>query len=169
MLKWHQWRVCFSIPHISLIISGSCYRSGTGTRAWLSILTTRHHILTNTNRPFRTMWRLNAAPNIDVCRSINSNADREAIASTMQWIHNPVNHPSIHRICSVMMENTQHLTMWLRRCLDKEITLRHYWPPSSSISIRHLNHLRTGGIIIQMSMFTTPTQWRSAVHFGYRT
>jgi len=44
---------------------------------------------------------------------------------------------------------------------------RIYWPPPGSIWIRRLKHQRSGGKLIQISMITTPTQWRLAVHFGY--
>jgi len=36
-------------------------------------------------------------------------------------------------------------------------------------STRPLKHQRTGSKLIQISIITTPTQWRCAVHFGYRT
>jgi len=35
--------------------------------------------------------------------------------------------------------------------------------------IHSLKHQRTGGKLIQISMITTPTQWRLAVHIGYLT
>jgi len=48
--------------------------------------------------------------------------------------------------------------------------LQHtYWPLPGSIWIHHLKHQRTGGKLIALSMITTPTQWRLAVHVAYWT
>jgi len=73
MLKLLQWPVYFSVQHISLILRGSCDRSGSGTRELIYVLRPRPPILPNTNRPFRSMWRMNTAPNIDDCLSSNPN------------------------------------------------------------------------------------------------
>ena len=59
--------------------------------------------------------------------------------------------------------------MWLRLHQDEGIAQHAYWLPPGSICIRHLMHQRTGGISIQISMMTTPTQWRFAVYFGHQT
>jgi len=59
--------------------------------------------------------------------------------------------------------------MWLRWHPDEAITQHNTWPPPGSISIPHLKHQWTAGKLIQLSLITTPTQWRLAVHCGYRT
>ena len=43
------------------------------------------------------------------------------------------------------------------------------WPLPGSLWIHRLKYQRTGGKLIQLSMITTPTQWRLAVHFRCRT
>jgi len=42
------------------------------------------------------------------------------------------------------------------------------FPPPGSLWIHRLKHQRTGGKLIQISLITTPAQWRLGVHFGYR-
>jgi len=46
------------------------------------------------------------APNIDVCRSINSKRFLAAISSPLQWLQGLINHPLIHMICPAMMRDT---------------------------------------------------------------
>jgi hypothetical protein len=89
-------------------------------------LWTRHPILPNTKRPFRSMWRMNTAPNIEACLSLNSKSYRTAFPSPLQWLQDPVIHPLIHMICPAMMKDTSHLTMWLRRHRDESIALPAY-------------------------------------------
>ena len=169
MLKWLHCQACFSFLHTSSILSGSSDRLESRTTKLILILRTRHHIQPNTKRPFWSMWRMNTAPNIDMCQSINSNAYRAAISSPLQRPQDPVNHPLIHMICPAMMTITKRLTMWLRRHPDEAIAQHAYWPLPGSICIRRLKRRRTGGKLIQISMITTPTQRRLAVHFGYQT
>jgi len=59
--------------------------------------------------------------------------------------------------------------MWLRRHPDKAISQQVYWPPPGSIWILSLKHQGTGGKIIQISLITTPTEWKLAVHVGNQT
>jgi len=92
-----------------------------GTREWISILRTRHPILPNTKKLVWSMWRMNSVPNIDVCRSINTKANRAAIPSPLQRLLDPVNHPLIHIIWAAMMKNTWPQTMWLRQHPDQAI------------------------------------------------
>jgi hypothetical protein len=89
-----------------LIISGRCDHWASGTREHISILRTRHLILPNTNRPFWSRWRMIPEPYINVCPSIDSQADRAAIPSALHGLRNPVNHPLLDRICPAMMKNT---------------------------------------------------------------
>ena len=79
ILKLVLWLVCFSFQHICLIVSGSCDRLGSGTRECLLILRTRHLILSNTRRHLWSMRRMNTAPNIDVCPSLNPTAYHSTI------------------------------------------------------------------------------------------
>jgi len=55
--------------------------------------------------------------------------------------------------------------MWLGRHQDKSIAQYASWPPLGSIWICRLKHQTTGGKLIQISIITTPTQQRLAVHF----
>jgi len=168
-LKWYQWRPCFWFPHKSLIRSRSCDRLEIGTREWILILRTRHRTLHNTKTPFWSMWRMNTAQNIDMRRSVHSKQYWAAISSPPQRHQGLINHPLIHMICPAMMTNTKRLTMCLKRPPDKATAQPAYLPPPGSIWIRHLKHQKTGDKLIQISMITTPTQWRLAVHFGYWT
>jgi len=169
MLKWLQWWVCFSLLHISSIFSTCCDCVRGGTRECISILRMRHSLLHNPRRPFWSMWRMNTVPNIDVHRSINLKAYRATISSLPQQLQDPVNHSFIHMIRPAMMKNTWHLTMWLIWHTDEAIAQHAYWPPPCSIRIYRLKHQRTGGKLIQISMITTPTQWKFAGHSGYQT
>jgi len=121
-LKWLQWQVCFSFLHISLISSWSCNRFGCGTMEWILILRMKHPILRNTGRSFWRMWKLNTGANIDVWQSINPETYRAAILSPPQWLQDPVNHPSRHIICPVMVKNTQRQIMCLKWHPDDGIT-----------------------------------------------
>ena len=87
----------------------------------------------------------------------------------LQWLQDPVEDPLIHTICPAMMMNIWRLTMWWKRHPDEVITQYAYWLPPGSIWIHCLKHQGTGGKQIQISMITTPTQWRLAAHFGHRT
>jgi len=122
----------------------------------------------NTKRHSWSMWRMNTAPYVNVCRSLNPKLYWTTISSPLERLQHPVNLPSTHLICPVMMNNTYHLTMWLKLNLDEAIALHAYWPPPGSIWFHCLNDLRTGGKKVQISIITTPTQWICAVHFGYR-
>ena len=169
MLMWLRRRVYFLFQHIASNLSGSCDRTESGTREWIIILRMRHSILSNTKRPFWSRWRMKNMPNIDVCRLMYLKANRDAISSPPQQLHNPVNHPVIYMIGPALMKNTWHLTMCLKWHLDKPIAQHTYWPPQGSIWIHRMKIQRTGGKLIQTSMITTATQWRLAVHFGFRT
>jgi len=166
---WLHWRACYWFLHISSILSGSCDLLECMTKEWILIMRTRQSILTNTKRPFWSTWRINTMLNIEMCQSIYTKAYRGAIISLPKWFSDPVNHPLIHIICPAMMKKTQCQTMWLRQQQHEAIVQHAYWPPPALFWIRHLKHQGTGGKLIQISMITTPTQWRLAVHFGYRT
>ena len=168
MLKWLQWWVNFSFQHISSILLASGDHSGSGTREWILILRTRHCTLPNSPRNFWSMWRLYTVPNIDVCWSLYLQAYQATIPSPLQRLQDPVNHPLIHMNTPVMMRKTYHVKMWLKRHPAQEITCHANWLRPGFIWIQHLNCLRTGGNLILMSVITTPTQWRLAVHFQYQ-
>ena len=168
-LKWLQQRVYLSFLHISPIRSGSCDHLDSGTREWIYILSTGHPILPNTNRPFWGMWRMNNVPNIDKCRSVNTKAYQGVISSPRQRLQDLVDHLSIHIIRPAQMKNTIRLSLRPRQHPENAITQNAYWPRPGSIWIRHLKHRRTGGQLIPISLSTSPTQWRLAVHFRYRT
>jgi len=119
------------------------------------------------HRPFKRMWRMNTVPNINVCWSIHLQAYLAAISLPLQWFQDPVNHPLINRICPVMMKNAWRITMWLQQHPHEAIAQHAYWQPPGSIWLHCLKPQRTGCIIIQISMITTRTQWRLAVHLGY--
>jgi len=167
--KWLQRWVWFTLLHISSIFSRSCDHLESGTREWIIILRTRHHILPNTKRPFWSTWRMNTVPNIEMCRSISRNVYRAAISSPRKPLQDSVKCLVSHMIHPAIMKNTWHLTVWLRRHPDEEIAQHVYWPLPGYIWIPCLGHERTGCKLIQMSMITTPTLWRLAVHGGYRT
>jgi len=114
------------------------------------------------------MWRMNTAPNIQVCLSINSKRYCAAISSPLQQLQGLIKHPLIHMISPVMMRKTERQRMWPRGHQDEVITQPAYWLPAGSIWIHHLKHQWPGGKLIQISMITTPTKWRLAVHLGYR-
>ena len=59
--------------------------------------------------------------------------------------------------------------MLLRWHPDEAIAHHAYWLPPGSIWVPRLTHQRNGDKSIQISMITTPTKWRFASHFGYRT
>jgi hypothetical protein len=114
------------------------------------------------------MWRMHTLPtSIDLCWSINSKPYGAAFPSPLQQLHGCINHPLIHMICPVMMRNTLRLTMWLRQHPEEAKVQPAYWTPPGCNWI-HLKHQRNGDKFIQISMITTPTQWRLSVHFGYR-
>jgi len=128
---------------------------------------TRHPIIRNTRKLFWSKWGMNTVLKVDVWRSINSKASQAAILAPLQRLLDPVNHPLIHMICPVMMRNTYRLPMWQRQHLEKVLVQHIYWPQPGSISIPHLTHESTASELIQISISTTPTQWRVAVHLGY--
>jgi len=132
-------------------------------------LWTRHRIQLNTKRPFWNTWWMNTVRNIKVCQSINTKAYRGTILSPPERFHDPVNHLSTHPICAVTRKNTWRQIMWLRLPQDEAIAQHSYCFPPRSIWIRRLKHPSTAGISIQISMITTPTQWRLEVHVGHRT
>jgi hypothetical protein len=53
--------------------------------------------------------------------------------------------------------------------LGQSNSAAHLLTPPGCIWIHRIKHQRTGDKLIQISMITTPTQWRVAVHFGYWT
>jgi len=168
MPKSLQRRVCFIFRHTYLILFASCNCLGKGTREWILILRTRLLILPNTQRHFGRMWKTNTARNSDDCRSLNMKNCRAMTSSILQRLPNLVNHLLIHMICPVVMKNTQRLKIWPKRHQDEVITQHAYWPPPGGIWIRRLNHQRAGEKLILISMITTSTRWRLAVHFGSR-
>jgi len=105
-LKLLQRLVCVSFQHISLILSGSCDQSGSGTWQWIVILRTRLLSLPNTWRCFWSMWRMNTVANNDECRSINPNICLAANPSPLQRLLDLVSGYLIHMICPAMMQNT---------------------------------------------------------------
>jgi len=86
MLKWLHGQAYFSYLHMSSILFGSCNHLDTGTRKCISMSRTRHRVLHNTKWLFRSMWRINSVPNIDVCRSMKTEAYQGAISSPPQWL-----------------------------------------------------------------------------------
>jgi len=122
-----QWQACITFLHISSILFGSWDHLEAGTREWILILRTRHPILPNTKRPCWIMWRMNTAPNIDLCRTRCTKAFRAAISSTLHRLQDPVTHPLIRMICSVMTKDTWRLTMWVRWHPDEAIAQHVYW------------------------------------------
>jgi len=121
MLQLLQRRVCITLQHTFLILSGSCDCLGSETSAWISILRTRLLILLNTKRSFWSMWRMITVPNIDVCLSLNVKAYQATICSSPQCRPDLANLLMIHLIRPVMMKNTKCLYKWLKRHLDKAI------------------------------------------------
>jgi len=115
------------------------------------------------------MWRGNTVRNIDVCWSLQPKAYWASISSPPWCLQEPVNHRLIHIIRPAMIKNTSFLTMWLKWHPDEAIAQYADWPSPGSIWIHRLNHQRTGGKLIQISMITTTTQWRITVHCGSRT
>jgi hypothetical protein len=105
MQKWLQRWACFWFRHIHSIFSTSSDRLESGIRESIWILRTRHPILPNTRRPFWSMWRMNTAPNINTCPSINTNAYPAAIPFPLQCLNMLWNHPLIGMICPAMMNN----------------------------------------------------------------
>jgi len=132
------------------------------------ILKTRLLILPNTRRPFKRMRRTNTAQNIDVSRPLNLKAYQTTIMSPPQWFLDLVNLFMIIMICPAIMKNTASLKMWLKRHLHESIVQRADWSPQGSIWTHLVNYHRTWGKWIRILMITTPTQWRSVVHFGYQ-
>jgi len=156
MLKWLQQLPRVSFLHISSILSASCDRSQSWTREWTFILRMRHPTLPYTKRPFRSMWRVNTGPNINMCRSMNTKAYRAAHSSSSQWRLDPVDHPSIHMICPAMMKYTERLPMWPRQHPDKEITQHTYWPPPNLLYLNSSPETpKIWGKSFQLSMVTT--------------
>ena len=60
------------------------------------------------------------------------------------------------------------LTVWPKWLLDKAIVQHAYWQTQDTIWIHLLNYRRTGGKLIWILTMSTPTQWRSVIHFGFR-
>jgi len=122
-------------------------------------------MLLNTKRPFWNLWRTNTMSNIDMSHSLNPNAYRPKISFSPPWLQDPINYSFMHRICAGIMKYTYHQTVRLKPRLDKAIALQAYRLLPGSIRIHLLNHQRTGGTFIWISIITTPTQWRLAVYF----
>jgi hypothetical protein len=95
-----------SFLHRSSILTRSCDHLGRGTKEWILILRTKHSIRPDTRSTFLSMWRMNAVPHIDVCRSINQKMYQAATLSPHQRVQDPVNHPLIHKISPAMMKNS---------------------------------------------------------------
>ena len=163
-----QQRVCFAFQHISSILSGSCDRSGSGTREWILILRMRYPILPNTKSRFWSMWRMNTVPDMDIYLSVNPKGCTEMISSPWLRLQDPVNLISIHTRSPAMRKNTQWLKMCLKWHPDEAITQHAYRQPQGSFWMPLLNHCRTRGKLIWLIIITTPTRWRSGVHFGYQ-
>jgi len=154
---------------MSSILSGSCDHLENGTREWILVMRTRHRIPPNTKNLFWSKRRMNTVPNIDMCRAKNSKAWWTSMSSLLQQLQDHVVQPVIHMIPPAMLKNTKCLTMCLRQHPDVVIAQQAYWLQSGSMWIHRLKHQWTGGELVQISMITTQTEWRAAVHFGYWT
>jgi len=101
-----QRPVYFSFQCVSLILSGSWDRLGSGTRRWILMLRRRHLILPNTGRSIWSRWRTNTAANVDECLSLNPKMSSTVTFSHLQKLLDLVIRLLIHMICSAMMKNT---------------------------------------------------------------
>jgi len=106
ILKWLQWLVCSTFRHLFLNLSESCDRLGSRTRESMLIQKTRFHILRNTRRPFRSLWRTNTALNIDVWQSLNPKTYHTTISSALWWLLDLFNLLMIYMISPAIMKNT---------------------------------------------------------------
>jgi len=147
--------------------SRSSDQLGSGRRELMSILRTRLYILTNTRRRFWSIWKMNTAPNQDICPSLDLKLHWVTISSIPQWHEDLVNLLKIHMICPVMMKNTQCLELWLKQHLDEVISKNVEWQPQASDYYHCLKLYRTGARPSQFSMLDSLTQWILAVHFAY--
>jgi len=168
MLTWHQHPLCFLFQPISLIVSGNCNNLWTGTTQWIIILGTRLPLLCNTTRSFWSIWRTSNVPNFDKGLSYNLKTFWEPISSPRQRLLDLVICLLIDTICPAMIRNTELIKACLKWHPDDVITQQTYWLPDDSISIHRMNHKRTGGKLIQISMTTTPTPFRLAVHWDFQ-
>jgi len=116
---------------------------------------------------FWSVWRMNTVPSIHVWRSVNQKAYQPKIPSPQQWLQDLGNLHFIHQICPAMMKNTWSVTMRPKQHPDQSIAQHASWPLPGSIWIHCLSFKSTAGNLIWLSMITTPTPWRLAVHFGY--
>jgi len=139
ILKLLQQQVCFSLKHISFIISGSCAHLGGGTREWISSLSTRLRILPNTRSQFSSMRRMNTVPIIAFYLAVNTKAYDAILTSCLQWLHDLVHRLIIHLIFPATITNTWCLPMWPKQCPDDAIALHANCQLQGCICIDHLN------------------------------
>jgi len=114
------------------------------------------------------MWWTNTAEIIELCQSVYPKVYWGTITSPPQLHQDLVNLVLMRMIRLAIVNNTQHLKMWLEGQLGKVITQHSHWQPQGSFRIHLLHHKRTWGKLISIWMITTLTNWRLAVHFGYR-
>jgi len=112
ILKLLLWQLCFSLKHISFIVSRCGDRLGSGPREWILILRTSLLIQPNTRRHFWSMWWIDTEPKIDIYPSVNPRAHRTTIFSLWQGLQDLVNLLMFYMICRAMMRNTYCRKMW---------------------------------------------------------
>jgi len=106
LMKSLQQPVCFSIWHISFILSESCNHLGSDTTRWIPILRTTGLILLNTRQRVWSMWRKNTATNIDEYLSLNPTMSTTTIFSPLQEPQDLNNHRLTHMIYPAIIRNT---------------------------------------------------------------
>jgi len=140
---------------------------GNGRSEWLFILRTRLSTLPKTKKHFWSIWRMNAAQNIEVCPWLYPKAYWATISSPVHRLKDLVNLLLIHIIVPATTNNTYCLRWWLNKHSDKATTQYTYSLLHSAVWIHHLKHQRVWGKLIRMLMITALTQWRLAVHVSY--
>jgi len=123
---------------------------------------------TQTKRHVWSMWRMNDAPNVDVCPSLNPKVYQATISSPEEWLLDLVNLLTIHMVCLAMMKSTECQQLSLKQRPDKLIAQHIYWPPRGFIWILHLSEHRSGRKLIWILMITALTVCRLADHFRYQ-
>lgn len=155
MLRSLQRPVSSSFPHIFLILSGSCNHVGSGRWRWILIMRTRLLILSNSRRPFRSMWSTNTVPNVNECMSLNPKMFHTVLSCLLNRLLDFINCLLIHMICPTMMKTTGHLTVYLKRHPDEAFMQQAYEKPQGFIRIHRLSYHRTGVKLIQIIMIAT--------------
>jgi hypothetical protein len=160
------WQVCFSFRHISLILCRCWEHLWIGTRESILVSRTRHPKVLDGQQHFRSMQPLKTVPNVDIFFSSDPEASGSTIFSVLPWHHDLVNHLSILMSCSAQTKNTCCLKICPKRHPDDAIEQHAYWMLPGLIWILRLSYHTTGGELIRITMITTSTLYRSAVHFG---